>query len=133
MDMVLEPLIEYGALGLFLIFMIVQYTLQGKKIDSQNNKFLNALEQIRSDQREREEGIRNEYKAQNELLRTELELVKQNHSEVFSQFRTHVINAHGHQKEAMAKIRTAIHTALDENRKWRQNELLRRARQGEEV
>ena len=131
MELLFDPLMQYGALGLFCIFLITQYIIQNRKIDSQNNKFFEALEKLRSSHLEREEALRAEYLAQNNLLRSENENIKQNHAEIFSQFRQHVINAHGHQKEQMTKLRTAIHTLMDEDRKWRQAELLRRAKQGE--
>ena len=133
MEMIFDPLMQYGALGLFCIFLITQFVMQNKKLDSQNHKFTEALEKLRSSHLDREEALRAEYQSQANLLRSENENIKQNHAEIFSQFRQHVINAHSHQKEQMSKLRSAIHLVLEEDRKWRQDELLRRAKQGEEV
>ena len=133
MEMIFEPLVQYGALGLFCIFLIVQYTIQGRKIDAQKNKFVNALETLRASHQEREEAIRAEYKQGNDLLRSEIETQRTNHTEIFSQFRQHVINAHGHQKDQMTKLREAVHQILKEDRQWRQEEKLRMARKGEEI
>ena len=133
MELLFDPLMQYGALGLFCIFLITQFIMQNRKIDTQNNKFTESLEKLRTSHLEREEALRAEYLAQNNLLRSESENIKQNHAEIFSQFRQHVINAHGHQKEQMTKLRTSVHIVIDEDRKWRQAELLRRAKQGEEI
>ena len=94
MEMIFDPLMQYGALGLFCIFLITQFVMQNKKIDSQNQKFTEALEKLRSSHLDREEALRSEYQAQANLLRSENENIKQSHAEIFSQFRQHVLNAH---------------------------------------
>jgi len=133
MELLFDPLMQYGALGLFCIFLITQFVMQNKKIDSQNHKFTASLEKLRSSHLEREELLRSEYQAQNSLLRSENENIKQTHAEVFAQFRSHVVNAHGYHKENLGELKKSIDMIIDENRKWRQSELLRRAKQGEEV
>ncbi|MAF25755.1 hypothetical protein CL634_09315 [bacterium] len=133
MDLIFDPLMQYGALGLFCLFLISQFILQNKKIDKQNEKFTKSLEDLRKSHLEREEALRAEYHAQNNLLRTENENIKQNHAEIFAQFRSHVTNAHGHHKEQMGKLRTAIQLVLDEDRNWRQEEKLRMVKRGELV
>ena len=133
MEVLFDPLMQYGALGLFCIFLITQYIIQNRKIDAQNEKFTKSLESLRESHLEREEALRAEYLAQNNLLRTENESLRQNHAEVFSQFRQHVINAHGYHKENLGVIKKLIDTIIDDNRNWRQGELLRRAKEGKEV
>ena len=73
MDIFADQLVQYGSLGLFCLFLVVQYFQQGKKIDLIQESFQGTLEKIAAGHKAEEEQIRTRYDSVIEDYRKRLE------------------------------------------------------------
>jgi uncharacterized protein (DUF342 family) len=76
MDIFADQLVQYGSLGLFCLFLVVQYFQQGKKIDLIQASFQDTLQKISENHKSEEENIRTRYDSVIEDYRSRLEAQK---------------------------------------------------------
>ena len=61
METMVEMLIEYGSLGIFLAFMVWQYTTMQKRLDSLVDKFQEQIDKMRGENSSQVEELRARY------------------------------------------------------------------------
>ncbi len=61
METVITSLVDYGMAGIFLAFMVWNYLQSQKRMDSLQDKFLDAIDKCRKENKENEELIRGRY------------------------------------------------------------------------
>ena len=61
METMIEMLIEYGSLGIFLAFMVWQYTTMQKRLDSMVDKFQAQIDKMRGENLSQVEELRARY------------------------------------------------------------------------
>ena len=61
METMIEMLIEYGSLGIFLAFMVWQYTTMQKRLDSLVDKFQEQIDKMRGENLSQVEELRARY------------------------------------------------------------------------
>ena len=61
METMIEMLIEYGSLGIFLAFMVWQYTAMQKRLDSMVDKFQDQIDKMRGENLNQVEELRARY------------------------------------------------------------------------
>jgi len=61
MDTLITSLVDYGMAGIFLAFMVWNYLQSQKRMDALQDKFLDAIDKCRKENKENEELIRGRY------------------------------------------------------------------------
>ncbi len=61
METVITSLVDYGMAGIFLAFMVWNYLQSQKRMDALQDKFLDAIDKCRKENKENEELIRSRY------------------------------------------------------------------------
>jgi len=61
METVITSLVDYGMAGIFLAFMVWNYLQSQKRMDSLQDKFIDAIDKCRKENKENEELIRGRY------------------------------------------------------------------------
>ena len=78
MESMTELLLDYGSLGIFLAFMVYQYTTMQKRMDALQEKFLSQLTEIQEKAEEKELTLRARYDAVIESLNSDKSQVREN-------------------------------------------------------
>tara|TARA_Y100000310_G_C20201092_1_gene586935 strand:+ start:55 stop:510 length:456 start_codon:yes stop_codon:yes gene_type:complete len=78
MESMTELLLDYGSLGIFLAFMVYQYTTMQKRMDALQEKFLSQLTEIQEKAEEKEQTLRARYDAVIESLNSDKSQVREN-------------------------------------------------------
>ena len=61
MEVIIGSLVDYGMAGIFLAFMVWNYLQGQKRMDSLQDKFLEAIDKCRKENKDNEELIRSRY------------------------------------------------------------------------
>ena len=116
METVITSLVDYGMAGIFLAFMVWNYLQSQKRMDSLQDKFLDAIDKCRKENKDNEELIRGRYDKVIQTYQSDKDLLLSDFKETIKGLTDTIKRLESMEKTSLIKIEEA-NDSIDEIQK----------------